>query len=170
MSLKICWCQWDCGKISWASCGMWSSPEQINYAFPAHSFLAKNEGMPPSLCGKPHLLVIRWVSEIIKTKKEKQLEHHCDGNVHPWLRADPFIFNPTMTLLSWVFKWWSAAGGRQSWGASCSCGNVCCRTMERAEFSQSPAPRIQPEKGGPHTTTITVRRYHLMKKSPLEGK
>lgn len=72
MSLKICWCQWDCGKISWASCGMWSSPEQINYAFPAHSFLAKNEGMPPSLCGKPHLLVIRWVSEIIKTKIQKK--------------------------------------------------------------------------------------------------
>lgn len=82
---------------------------------------------------------------------------------HPWLWADPFIFSPTMTLLSWVFKWWSAAGGRLSRGASCSCGNLRSGTMERALFSQSPAPHIQPENEGPHTTTITVYCYHLMK-------
>ena len=50
---------------------------------------------------------------------------------HPQLLAGPFIFSPTMTPLSWMFKRWPAAGG----GASCSCGNLCVGTMERAMFS-----------------------------------
>lgn len=163
LCLKICRSQLDCSKISWASFGMWSRLNLINYAFPAHSFSAKNEGLPPSLCGKAYLLVIRGVSQI------KQHENHCYGNVLPWLQADPFTFYPSMTILSWVFKWWSAAGGRLSREASCSCGNVCYRTMERAEFSQSPAPHIQPKKGGSHTTTITVHCYHLMKNVSIGG-
>lgn len=123
--------------------------------------------MPPwpvdcFLCGKPQLLVIRWVSEIIR-KRKTSVRIIVMVMVHPRLWAEPFIFRPTMTLLSWVFKRWSAVGRRPSQGASCSCGNLRGGTMEQALFSQSLAPHIQPENGGPHTTTITVHCYHLMK-------
>lgn len=87
--LKSVWTNGIAAKTRRAPCGMGSRLEQMNYAFPARPVLAKKtkHGMPPSLCGKPHLRVIRWVAEIIKTKPKKKTQHegHCDGNVHPWL-------------------------------------------------------------------------------------
>ncbi|KAK5854947.1 hypothetical protein PBY51_005096 [Eleginops maclovinus] len=56
-----------------------------------------------------------------------------------------------MTLLSRVFKRWSAtAGGRLSRGASCSCANLRRGTMERALFSQSLASTFSQRMEG-HT-------------------
>lgn len=56
-----------------------------------------------------------------------------------------------------VFKRWSAAGRRPSPGVSCSCGNLCHGTIERE-------PRtLTGRMEGPHTATMGVHRYQLMK-------
>lgn len=40
-------------------------------------------------------------------KRGRECEVHCDVNAHACLHGDPFIFNPTLTRLFWVFS-----GGR----------------------------------------------------------
>lgn len=52
-------------EICWPPCGMGSSLELINYAFPARSSLAKKGGMSLCLCGKPHILVVFCVGFIV---------------------------------------------------------------------------------------------------------
>ncbi|CAB1437601.1 unnamed protein product [Pleuronectes platessa] len=54
--------------------------------------------------------------------------------------ARPLHIQPHSDSPVSVCKRWSAAGRRPSRGVSCSCGNLCDGTIERAPFSRSPAP------------------------------
>lgn len=82
-----------------------SSLELINYAFPSHSSMAKSGGMSLCLCGKLHILVVFGLFEFLSEKSERGV--HCDVNAHACLHGEPFIFNPTLTQLFWLFS-----GGR----------------------------------------------------------
>lgn len=62
-------------------------------------FFLGSKGRNVTVCGKLHILVVFSFFENLG----KSCGVDCDVNVRACLHADPFIFNPTLTLLAWVF-------------------------------------------------------------------